>query len=294
MSKSVAKGPLEEVEKAIKATPSLLNYADSDGMTSLIHAIVDKRMDVIKFLVDSGADVNYQEAAEFLIAAGSSVDARDNFGRNPLMCAVTGYNTAVAELLISKGADINVRDNDGVTALMLATGNVSFGRQGGKKVVHHQCECERCLSHSVIAGMLSSRGAIKYKSKSSDNIDNYWKYYFDCCCTVPCSSSPEKTQRKNINSSYSKTAPADSSITTEVLLEAKEYCPIATHGTDAFIPILLEPPDELEFAGWELSHEPPTPTVATPSLESSEQKEIALATTSLYEDSFADTFYSYR
>jgi ankyrin repeat protein len=55
-----------------------------------------------------------------LLAAGPSVDARDNGGSTPLMCAAFGGHADVAIALLASGADVKIRNFSGFGALDLA------------------------------------------------------------------------------------------------------------------------------------------------------------------------------
>ncbi len=95
---------------------------------SSLHYNHNKDLDLIKFLIDSGVDVNAKndvgysplhyesrvEVAELLIKAGADVNAKDNRGLTPLHCT---NSVEVAELLIKAGADVNAKDNRGFTPL---------------------------------------------------------------------------------------------------------------------------------------------------------------------------------
>ncbi len=58
--------------------------------------------------------------AERLIADGTDVNAKDNFGMTPLHTAVRAGRTDVVGLLTANGADINAKSNAGHTPLFLA------------------------------------------------------------------------------------------------------------------------------------------------------------------------------
>ena len=55
-----------------------------------------------------------------ILAAGADINARDRFGRTPLMEAIDRDRTDTARLLIQKGADIKIFNSDGDNALLLA------------------------------------------------------------------------------------------------------------------------------------------------------------------------------
>jgi len=74
------------------------------GMTPLLFAARDERLEAARVLVDAGADL----------------DAADPNGMTPLLMALTNNSLAVAQLLIDKGADVHAADGYGRTPLWAA------------------------------------------------------------------------------------------------------------------------------------------------------------------------------
>jgi ankyrin repeat protein len=113
------------------------------GMTPLLYAARDGRMETARILLDSGADIeardanditpliiaitnNHPDVARFLIERGANIKAADWYGRTPLWAAVETRNMDVdnatfvngidrgpylelIQLLLERGADPNVR-----------------------------------------------------------------------------------------------------------------------------------------------------------------------------------------
>jgi len=132
-----------------------------DGTTVLMNAARTGNPEVVRLLIDHGADVkargkdygetalvwavaeNHPGAAEVLIAHGAEVNARssalqrekDRFGLEgvltilphgswtPLMYAARQGSTEAARVLVDRGAELNTADPDGTTALMYAIMN---------------------------------------------------------------------------------------------------------------------------------------------------------------------------
>jgi len=79
--------------------------ASQHGQTALMLAVSHGRLDMVKILVDAGADLN----------------VRDEDGSTALMCAAEhGYMEMVKYLMSQPDADLSAKDNDGLTALAVA------------------------------------------------------------------------------------------------------------------------------------------------------------------------------
>lgn len=86
------------------------NKADSDGALPLVDAVMNPRLniEIIKMLIEKGADVNKQETvsqANALIFLATNTQASKD------------ARTEAAKLLLAKGADKSLKDKDGKTAL---------------------------------------------------------------------------------------------------------------------------------------------------------------------------------
>lgn len=100
------------LEKALAKKPDV-NKADKNGVTPLMSACRQGNLDMVKILLEAGANVNEPKSPK---------------GRTPLMVACAYYSDVeVCKLLIARGADVNAKANDGTTALMLAADNAKAG-----------------------------------------------------------------------------------------------------------------------------------------------------------------------
>lgn len=130
------KGDLEGVKAMIEKDPELINARDKDGRTPLHWACRGVHLEVVKFLVDRGADVNAEDsnrvvplhslavrnsaaAIAILVAKGAKVDAKDYGGNTALHYAAMSNAADAVAILIEKGADIENRENYGRTPLIL-------------------------------------------------------------------------------------------------------------------------------------------------------------------------------
>ena len=82
-----------------------VDVSDVGGFTALLNATLFNRTDVIKRLVDEGADVNRQT----------------RYGKDtPLHYAARKNNTEAVRLLLDNGADIHLKNNENKTSLDVA------------------------------------------------------------------------------------------------------------------------------------------------------------------------------
>jgi ankyrin repeat protein/outer membrane lipoprotein-sorting protein len=92
---------------------------NSDGYTALMYAIM-------------GARDHSNGVANLLVERGSDVNARDKFGRTPLILAAAYDLPSIIEPLLARGTDVNAKDDWGDTALM----NTQRGDVGAMLIAH--------------------------------------------------------------------------------------------------------------------------------------------------------------
>ncbi len=112
-----------------------------NGRTALIGASERGSVDVIRFLIQAGADVNAHDkrgdtslmranwrgaldrdnadVIRLLIEHGARVDVQNENGTTALMCAAISNSRGMAKALIAAHADLDVHDKKGVTAIFI-------------------------------------------------------------------------------------------------------------------------------------------------------------------------------
>jgi ankyrin repeat protein len=134
-----------------------VNMRGADKNTPIMEAAFAGHMETVKLLLDHGADLSAKKndgetvstlgaahkdiidlfknvtalveastrgdvkAAQGLIAKGTPVNGRDEYGRSALMEASWSGKTEIVKLLLEKGANPNIKKADGETPLSLAT-----------------------------------------------------------------------------------------------------------------------------------------------------------------------------
>ena len=99
---------VEMITLAVQNGATDLNY-NRDGITPLTASINRGNIDLIKFLLKNGVDVNLQNPYRY--------------DQTPLIFALSQYsiNINIVKELIDGGADVNLANRDGMTPLMVAT-----------------------------------------------------------------------------------------------------------------------------------------------------------------------------
>ena len=115
----------------LKASPK---HRNSVGDSPLMFAALGGNLDVVRLLVDRGAEINQSgwtalhycawigqtEVCKFLLDKGADIDAVSANGTTPLMMAVRGGHLATVKLLVWEVAELDTRNQDDATALQWA------------------------------------------------------------------------------------------------------------------------------------------------------------------------------
>jgi ankyrin repeat protein len=134
---AVATGRIARVQELLNKNPELVKAYSPDGWTALHLSFGN--LEVVKFLLDKGADINAVsknqfsasplqgaaafhkiDLARFLIDRGANVNCCAAEGEGPLHEAAGSGQIELAKLLLDHGANINARDNKGNTPLTIA------------------------------------------------------------------------------------------------------------------------------------------------------------------------------
>jgi uncharacterized protein len=116
-----------------------VNAQLNDGHTLLTGATIMDRSDVVRFLIQSRADVGLTDETSYtplhfaaqrqnvaiareLVQSGAPIDAKDGDGNTPLARAVfnSGGRREMIDFLLCNGADRDAENNYGVSPLKLA------------------------------------------------------------------------------------------------------------------------------------------------------------------------------
>jgi ankyrin repeat protein len=107
--KAAENGDIVTVNKCLKIDKNLVRIEDSDGYTPLHRATYNNHIEVVKLLIESGANVS----------------SRTSDGWQPIHSAAKWQHIQLLDLLVSCGADVNAVSNGGNTALHLAANHNS-------------------------------------------------------------------------------------------------------------------------------------------------------------------------
>jgi uncharacterized protein len=136
---AVSAGEMNLAERYLNSDPTLLEAFSTDGFTPLGFASYFGRYDLVKMLLERGANparpsrnafavapihsavaVNSEGIARLLLEHKADPNARQQQGITPLHSAAHNGNAGIVKLLLAFGADRNLRSADGKTALDMA------------------------------------------------------------------------------------------------------------------------------------------------------------------------------
>ncbi len=134
---AIRSGDRRTVDKLIASDPEIVKAQDPGKSTPLHHAAGFGSLEIVKLLLDKGADINAKNKrnstplhwaihdetkVRLLVTRGADIHAKQIEGRTPLyQAAVLANGSAVVRLLLEKGADPNVATLIGMTPLIAAS-----------------------------------------------------------------------------------------------------------------------------------------------------------------------------
>ena len=135
-----AVGSIKHVQSNLRQNPSLLNAFSPDGFQPLGLAAFFGHIEIVQFLIDSGADIDtpsknnmtvsplnsaaaggHLEIARVLLEHGANPNFPQADGFVPLHAAAQNAQSKMVKLLLNYGADPRLKNKDGETAFDIAS-----------------------------------------------------------------------------------------------------------------------------------------------------------------------------
>lgn len=115
---AIRRGNVAEAKRLIEDRHTSLSERGHKGFTPLHYAVLARRKDLVKLLVDKGADVNGRDTRQSTPLHAACLDraAGADFGITQSECA----SIELVKLLVLEGADLNAENCAGRTPLSLA------------------------------------------------------------------------------------------------------------------------------------------------------------------------------
>jgi hypothetical protein len=130
-------GNIRRVQELLDSGVDINDYVNDYGMTALLLASMYEHIDIVRLLLEKGADVNikdengynalmwasvrgYTDIVRLLLENGADINLQNENGYTALMLASVSGITEIVRLLLEKGADVNIRDEYGNATLSLA------------------------------------------------------------------------------------------------------------------------------------------------------------------------------
>ena len=106
---ATAAGQLDFVKKQLEDQPTILNQFAVDGFTALGLSCFFNQKEIVKFLLQNGADPN--------------IASNNDFKVTPLHSGAAISQIEIVNILLENGANVNAQQSNGVTALHSAAHN---------------------------------------------------------------------------------------------------------------------------------------------------------------------------
>jgi ankyrin repeat protein len=144
--KAAENGDIDRVKKCLNIDKNLVEVDDSDGYTALHRATYNNHIEVVKLLIESGANVCSRTAdgwqpihsaakwkhihlLDFLLASGADINAVSNGGNTALHLAANHNSKEVIEfLLFHEDIDVTLKNDCGETAFDIAKRSSNYYR----------------------------------------------------------------------------------------------------------------------------------------------------------------------
>jgi ankyrin repeat protein len=130
----------------------LANRSRTDVSRSLLFAVLSEHKDVVKILLDSGAEV----------------DTRASDGRTPLILAASKGNKEIVNMLLQAGADPTLTDQKGATAESTAAAK---GFQEIAELLHGRGPTKPAGSPAIVSGSPSASASVSPSSNAISDAD---------------------------------------------------------------------------------------------------------------------------
>lgn len=139
LHEAAATGQLAGVKELVEQDPASAKSYSPDGFPILALAAVFGHFEVAKYLHSKGGDVNaaatngtgynaltgavtsgHKEMVAWLLESGANVNYRYGPGFTPLLAAAANGHLEIVKLLLAHGADLQAKSNDGKSSLAYA------------------------------------------------------------------------------------------------------------------------------------------------------------------------------
>jgi ankyrin repeat protein len=121
---AIKSGNLNEVQKLISSNQHIVDSLDERGNTPLMSAIGLKNIEITKYLIAEGSNINFKnksgntplhlaadrnliDVVNLLLEKGSEINAANNYQMTPLFSAIERNNVDVARILLDHSANVN-------------------------------------------------------------------------------------------------------------------------------------------------------------------------------------------